>query len=334
MRFFFLRLSNGNGLRWLIYSLLALFAAYQLLLSPRLLKASPSNGFDLSNSEIPARKIEHGGPPRDGIPALNRPRIVAAEDAGFMHDSDRVVGLDIHGGARAYPVKILNYHELVNDRINGEGILISYCPLCGTAMAFRSNVDGRDLRFGVSGLLYNSDVLMYDHQTDSLWSQILGRAISGPSKGAELKPVPVIHTTWKAWLQAHPQSKVLSTDTGYNRDYSRNPYAGYGDRKGVWFSVSHHDRRYSNKEYVIGLEANGVARAWPFSELQKALQGESHQPYLRDQFNGLPVRVYFEPQNRSAHITDDKGQLLDGIAAYWFAWVAFHPDTRVFVSQK
>lgn len=328
-----MKLGRGSLLRWVIYPSLIIFVVYRFIIAPELLTASANNGFDLRNSEIPAQKINSGGPPRDGIPAINSPRFVATgEAASFMHEEDRVIGLEIDGQARAYPVKILNYHEIVNDNLNGQGILISYCPLCGTAMAFLSNVNGRDLSFGVSGLLYNSDVLMYDQQTESLWSQILGRAISGPARGTKLRSVPVIHTNWRGWLQDHPQGSVLSTKTGYRRDYSNNPYAGYGDNERVWFPVSNRDKRYSNKEWVIGLEVEGKTRAWPFSELENTWQHDPQIEFVDDELNGQPVRIYYQPHNRSARITNQAGAALNGVSAYWFAWIAFHPESEVFTA--
>jgi len=330
-----MKLGRGNLLRWVIYPALIIFAVYRLVIAPDLLDAASNNGFDLSNSEIPVQKIKGGGPPRDGIPAINSPRFISANSAAsFLLEHDRVIGLEVNGQGRAYPVKILNHHEIVNDKINGQGILISYCPLCGTGMAFLSNVDGRELSFGVSGLLYNSDVLMYDHQTESLWSQILGRAISGPARGTKLQSVPVIHTNWGGWLQDHPHTQVLSASTGFRRDYSRNPYAGYGESSKVWFPVTNRDKRYSNKEWVIGLEIDGVTRCWPYSELEAIWKQEPQKAFVEDHVNGKQVRIYYQPRNRSARITTDQGELLSGVSAFWFAWIAFHPASEVFVAAE
>ncbi len=318
-----------------LYATLLLFLVFQFLFAPELAHAASKNGFDLNNSEIRSSKIKQGGPPRDGIPAINKPRFVSTSEAvDFMQAQDRVVGLEVGGEARAYPIKILNYHEIVNDNIDGRGVLISYCPLCGTAMAFKSNVGGRELTFGVSGLLYNSDVLMYDKQTESLWSQILGRAISGPSVGTKLQSVPVVHTSWQGWLQSHPQSRVLSTRTGYLRDYTSDPYAGYADSNRLWFQVANKDKRYSTKEWVIGLVVNGTTRAWPFSELAESWQQDPDKQYLEDSVNGQSVRVYYQPADRSAKIMDRSGRLLNGVSAFWFAWMAFHPDSEVFTSES
>ncbi len=315
-----------------VYLSSLVFLVYQVMFTPDLLYAASKNGFDLSNSEIPAKKIRGGGPPRDGIPAISSPHFIPADAATFMLEDDRVIGLEHNGKARAYPVKILNYHEIINDKLGDKSVLISYCPLCGTAMAFLSNVDGRDLSFGVSGLLYNSDVLMYDRQTESLWSQILGRAISGPARGTKLQSVPVIHTNWRGWLQSHPQSSVLSSQTGYTRDYSKDPYAGYGENSQVWFPVANRDKRYSNKEWVIGLEFDGVTRAWPFSELDRVWQHDPKKEFVDDSINGQSVRVYYQPHNRSARITSTADLALNGVSAFWFAWIAFHPETEVYIA--
>ena len=161
--------------RWIIYPLL--LTILWLWQGPQLLQAEPNNGFDLSNALIPVEQIKHGGPARDGIPAISQPDFISEKQARFLEDADRVLGINMQGEQKAYPVRILNYHEIVNDHF-GDVVLVSYCPLCGTGMAFLANRDGKDFDFGVSGLLYNSDVLLYDRQTESLWSQIRKQAIS------------------------------------------------------------------------------------------------------------------------------------------------------------
>jgi len=140
------------------------------------------NGFIISEPLIPINEIYGGGPPRDGIPSLDYPKFISASGAEFLSPDDKLLGIDFNGVQKAFPIGILDYHELVNDTFNGQPVTVSYCPLCGTGMVFNPMVKGDQLEFGVSGLLYNNDLLMYDRNTNSLWSQMEGRAISGPLK--------------------------------------------------------------------------------------------------------------------------------------------------------
>lgn len=289
------------------------------------------NGFDLAGASVPAAAIERGGPPKDGIPSIDRPLFVAAASAG-LSDDDRVLGLVHEGIARAYPVRILNWHEVVNDRIGSRAIVVTYCPLCGTGMAFEpppatldASSAGRGA-FGVSGLLYNSDVLLYDRATQSLWSQILSSAIGGPLKGTALAPVPVTHTSWADWRHRHPTSEVLSTDTGFARDYARDPYAGYDRIQQLMFDVQHRDDRLPLKEWVFGLRIGGSAKAYPFSVLERAADRTGD---LIDRVGGQRVHIHFDRAHRNAEAFDAQGRPIASITAFWFAWVAFHPRTEV-----
>jgi len=287
-----------------------------------------SSEFDLSQHSVPLKELRSGGPSKDGIPAILNPIFVQAKMASFLHDEDRVLGLSDGNQAKAYPVKILNWHEIVNDTIGGKPVLVTYCPLCGTGIGFDPVVNGRPVTFGVSGLLYQSDLVMYDHQTESLWSQISMEAIAGPMTGAKLKHIFLEHTTWSGWRAAHPTTLVLSTNTGHLRNYGRDPYAGYARRRDLMFNVTHFDPTYHPKEWVLGLEVDGVFKAYPFVELQKL-----HKP-LADRVNGQRVLVHFNPQALSALATDADGTPMPSVTAFWFAWYAFHPDTQVFKVSK
>jgi hypothetical protein len=290
------------------------------------LSAGSSNGFDLSNSSLPREQILSGGPPRDGIPALSDPRLIAAGDADYLKPTDRIVGISLKGQSRAYPIAILNWHEIVNDSIEGLRFAVTYCPLCGTAVAFDATIDGSPTDFGVSGLLYNNDVLLYDRDTESLWSQILSEAISGERVGKKLTPMPISHTTWRDWREKHPDTLVLSDDTGHSRDYQRNPYAGYEESRSTYFRVTNAAPDYYHpKEIVVGLGVDGVYKAYPFIELDK--QGKSR---FSDSVNGSRFNFAWDSTNRSITITDSNGQLVAGIQGFWFAWFAFHPDTEVY----
>jgi len=288
--------------------------------------AGSKNGFDVSNASIPVDEILAGGPPKDGIPALSSPILLDTVDATNMQPNDRILGIELDGIARAYPISILNWHEIVNDQINDQQYAVTYCPLCGTGVAFYSDVAGKVTEFGVSGLLYNSDVLLYDRNTNSLWSQILGEAVAGKLLGEKLKPIPISHTTWRDWIAQHPDTKVLSTETGYSRDYDRNPYAGYERSRQLYFSVNNTaPDNYHPKEQVIGLEFNGVYKAYPFVELEK--HGQSR---FKDTVNGISVTIAWDSTNQSVILSDNNGVKIAGIQGFWFAWFAFHPDTLVF----
>jgi hypothetical protein len=287
------------------------------------------NGFDLSGALVALQAIEHGGPPRDGIPAIDRPKFVAAARAS-LRPSDRVLGLTHKGVARAYPVRILNWHEVVNDRLAGDPVAITYCPLCGSGMAFDARVasagGSRDLSFGVSGLLFNSDVLLYDRATASLWSQLRQQAISGPLKGTMLVSLPLEHTTWEDWQHRHAASEVLSFDTGFTRDYGRDPYAGYEAVNRLMFDVQHRDDRLGPKEWVLGLSVANASKAYPLATLALRVGQDG---WLEDRVGGQVVRIRYDARHRTARAEDATGKPLPGVTAFWFAWVAFHPDTAL-----
>ncbi|CCQ89971.1 conserved hypothetical protein [Nitrospina gracilis 3/211] len=283
-------------------------------------------GWDFSKHSVPVEDIVSGGPPKDGIPAIDKPRFVFAHqnEADFMEDSDRVLGITVHGKTKAYPIKILNWHEIVNDRLGGKDVVITFCPLCGTGMVFSREVNGRAMTFGVSGLLYQSDVLLYDRQTESLWSQIKQEAVAGSLTATRLNLLPSTHTTWSHWKEKHPDTLVLSTDTGYNRDYSRDPYEAYYESRQLMFGVSKVSARYHPKEQVIGIVIDGQAKAWPFSELEKA------RLPVKDEVGGQTIRVRFDAETNTAVIENTTGRELPSVVGFWFAWYAFHPKTEVF----
>ncbi|MGI9296331.1 MAG: DUF3179 domain-containing protein [Gammaproteobacteria bacterium] len=290
--------------------------------------ADAKNGFDLSGATIPADEILRGGPPRDGIPSIDRPKFAAVEDAGFMREEDLVLGVAADGIARAYPIKILNWHEIVNDEIGGAPVAVTFCPLCGSGVVFRAEAaDGRRLQFGVSGLLYNSDVLLYDRQTESLWSQLLRRGVSGEYAGAKLRTVPAEHTTWRDWRRRHPQTEILTTDTGAARDYDADPYAGYDKSAATYFPASPAaPREFHPKEWVLGIVSGDAAKAYPFSQLEKNGAAE-----VLDAVDGREILIHWNAEDRAARVEwTDGGEGGESVRAFWFAWFAFHPQTEIF----
>ncbi len=309
--------------RWI---LLFTAGAALILLAWMGFRKIPTTTFDLSRHSVLLDQLVDGGPGKDGIPAILTPTFISASDATFLRDEDRVLGLAAGQEAKTYPVKILNWHEIVNDAIGGKAVVVTYCPLCGTGMAFEAEMHGQRHTFGVSGLLYQSDLLMYDHQTDSLWSQVGMHAVSGPLTGEKLTPMLLEHTIWRDWRVAHPSTVVLSTRTGSFRNYDRDPYAGYGESSELFFDITHVDSRYHPKEWVVGIEIDGVTKAYPFTELNKVSSP------VADQMNGQRVTVRFNAASHSASVLNEQGKPIPSVTAFWFAWYAFHPNTQVFTS--
>lgn len=317
-----------------------------------------------------ARNIKSGGPPKDGIPPIDNPQYTSAEEAEQWLAEDAVVfGVDYNGVVKAYPQIILVWHEIVNEQMGGEKVTITYCPLTGSAVGFkgRSGIDGAELIFGTSGKLVNSNLLMYDRQTDGEWPQILGMAINGPNKGRVLQEFPVIWTTWGRWKAQYPQTTVLSQDTGFFRAYGRDPYGSYAQRGtyydsgGPFFPVMAEDRRFPAKKVMIGVKHDQAALAIPKEEFRATRVGHAR-------LGGVPivalydelldtVRVYGRRVGgqeltfrwQAGGIVDvdthsrwtPHGEAVEGPLAkvrlppinvydvMWFAWYAFYPHTQV-----
>jgi hypothetical protein len=283
-----------------------------------------ANGFALEPAKIPAEEILAGGPPRDGIPALDDPIAVPADRSSWS-DDDLVLGLVSNGSARAYPLAILEWHELVNDTLGDRPVLVSYCPLCGTGIAFDRRIGDRKHRFGVSGLLYNSDLLMFDRETESLWSQIRAEAVTGPLLGRRLVLLRSRITRFGQWRSEHPRTSVLSRETGHARRYGVSPYGDYHRSERLLFPAPR-DGRYHPKMPTVGLRVpDGESRAYPAAELARS------GGHVEERFAGHPVRVSYDADT-GAFVIDapDKLEVVEG---YWFAWIAFHPESSVFVAS-
>ena len=289
-----------------------------------IVQAQTLNGFDLSNSLIPLSEIHRGGPPRDGIPALTDPEFILAEDAHGLNGDDRVLGVHRNGVAKAYPLGIMNYHEVVNDLFGHEPIAVTYCPLCSTGIAFRAGEpDGSRRLFGVSGLLYNSDVLLYDQQTESLWSQIAAQAITGPRRGETLETIPAANTTWGAWRAEHPGSLVLSRNTQHARNYDRDPYAAYAEDEALMFPVRFRVHGKHPKALVLGVRMGEVARAYPLSAFP-----EMGRYRVEDELGGNAITLHIDAEAQTGRVFDACDEELTSLIAYWFAWFTFHPETE------
>lgn len=209
-----------------------------------------------------------GGPPPDGIPPVDDPMFLRVDDVDFLEDGEAVLVLEIDGDARAYPVQIMTWHEIVNDTVGGTPVTVSFCPLCNTAIAYDRRLDGRVLDFGTSGLLYSSALVMYDRQSESLWSHFTAEAIVGTLTGATLETIPMATVSWADFREAHPDGLVLSRKTGHIRDYGRNPYPGYDEPGEAPFLFDGEvDGRLAVKERVIGIRDGSAGVAVRTAEL-------------------------------------------------------------------
>ncbi len=307
---------------------IVLMVSFVLMSGPAPAVAASMNGFALDNASVPLNKIQRGGPPRDGIVALTGPRMVKAPEAEIKDDA-RVLGLIVNGSARAYPVRYLTVHEIVNDSEGEQFYTVTYCPLCGSGVAYATNVrPGVHLNFGVSGLLYNSDLLMYDRNTESLWSQMSATAIAGPLVGATLPLLPLSHTSWAAWRQQHPNTLVMTGHPKFRAAYRAHPYPGYAKSRRLYYAVEHDaPAEFHPKDWVLGVVVGAAKKAYPFVELEK-----HGQRTFTDRVGEASIVLKWDPDHQTALALIGTEQLA-ATQAYWFAWYAFHPDTDVFRAE-
>ena len=310
---------------------------------------------------IPLDKIKGGGPPKDGIPSIDNPIFVNAVDANFMSDSDIVIGLEINGETKAYPLFILVWHEIVNDTVGNTPVSVTYCPLCYTNQVFERIIDGQEVEFGTSGKLYNSNLLMYDRYTESYWSQALGMAVKGELTGYQLDLVPFDVITWGDWKILHPDTLVLTTDTGHLRSYATDPYGKYYTEPRIMFPVEYSDDRIHPKEIILGFNQDETYKAYKQNDIESniivndfiddvpvmlvSLYSQNSRAFERS-LDGVVLNfeysdgVIFDTQTNSqwnydgmAVSGEHEGKQLKRMAiepGFWFAWVAFHPDTLIF----
>ena len=284
------------------------------------------NGFDVFDAAVPTTEIFEGGVPRDGIEALSFPKTVSTEAAellDYQSHSEVISYTSAEGVTRAYPLAILRMHEVINDEVDGEPILVTYCPLCKTAMIFSRKVAGRadPLTFGVSGLLHNSDLLIYDRETESLWTQLGRRAITGALKYETLEWLPSRQLRINSWAELYPEAEVVSVDTGKEINYRRSVYAAYHNEGFPIFDYAQNrdDLPEFDEIYgmVLGDESLAVSR--------RQLRPGGTEVTL----GGEKVTFSYDREARLFTAFRSDGTLLPSVESYWFAWQAFHPKTRV-----
>ena len=319
------------------------------------------------NSELPTSirldEIQWGGVKRDGIPPLDKPTMINGSEADYMEDSNIVFGIEINGDARAYPKRILGWHEMFRDTIGGESVNGVYCTLCSTMILYKTTFNGVHHELGTSGFLYRSNKLMYDRETKSLWSTLNGAPVVGPlvGKGIVLETLPVVTTTWGKWRREKPTTKVLSLETGHERDYREGAaYADYYDSPYLMFEVPEIDKRMPIKDEVLAIRHGDLSK----DALAISVDFLSQTPVYSDTVDGTDIviltcqtgssRVYksigitFAEWDGSNTAKDDAGNSwvvnedainnvdtgtslprLPAHRSFWFAWYSMHPETRL-----
>ena len=288
--------------------------------------AGPLSQFNTENLLISVKHILSGGPRKDGIPAPDEPETVPVSQADFMAPADRVIGITINGASRAYPINILNWHECVNDVVGGVPVAVIYCPLCDSVSVVDRRLNGRTYEFGISGLLLNSNVLLYDRTDDALWSQVGVMTISGPHAGKALHHLGDWRVTrFEPWGRDHPDSTIVTTDTGYFRDYGRNSYEAYQNGDKLMFPLVSRDDRLPDKTPIVGIKLGKMTRAYPVSRVIDSPDGR-----LLDTIGGGTVELVAEGGRDSVRVAaaPDDAKV---VYTFWFAWAAFHTDTQVYM---
>ncbi len=277
-------------------------------------------GFSLQGLRLRRDLVRAGAPAPDLVHAVDDPRFVPPDEARWVDGATPVLGVEEGGEAHAYPVHVIERHWAVNDVLGGVPVLVIYDPMSGASLAFERRVGGKTLSFGVSGLEYDAASLFYDHETRSLWSPLLGRAIAGPLAGKALPRLRVRREVLDVWLGRAPGSPVLAPPST-TIDYRYSPYKAYWIQDQIPFPVAARDERFHAKELVLGVVSRGKARAYLGSLLTRA-GGK-----IRDEFHGRELRILYNTDEATFtwEIPDD----LAVTECYWFAWKAFHPDTEV-----
>jgi hypothetical protein len=266
---------------------------------------------------VDPEEIISGGPPPDGIPPIDDPKFLAASDAGFLADREPVLAVEIDGEAKAYPLQIMTWHEIVNDTIGGVPVTVTYCPLCNTGIAFeRPTIGGQLLDFGTSGKLYNSNLIMYDRQTESFWAQATGQAVVGELTGEQLTFVPARILSFADWRTEHPDGLVLSRDTGHERPYGENPYAGYDSSERPFLFAGEPDARLPATSRVLGIAREGDVVAFPYEEVAEGAAGG--WAVVMEEVAGEPVAIFWKAGTASALDSQEiaGGRDVGAIAAY------------------
>jgi hypothetical protein len=317
---------------------------------------------------IPKDEVIDGGPGKDGIPALSNPEFVTAAQADFLEPDDLVLGIKSRDIVRAYPHIILDWHEIINDEVQNKKVAVTYCPLTGTGIGWDRVLNGNETTFGVSGLLYNTNLIPYDRTTDSYWSQIGLNSVHGELIGTEARTYHLVETTWKTWKEMYPKTQVASLNTGFSRSYGNYPYGNYKTSNSLIFSVDPRDERLDLKERVHGIIVENEAMVLRFEtfagDKNKMVQtsfknnsivaiGNEDKNFIvsfinKDNKKFTPIELPGEGvfKDNDNNIYNVFGEIIEGPDAgselepttsfmgFWFSFGAFYPKPEIYGSTK
>jgi hypothetical protein len=321
---------------------------------------------------IPSNQVFDGGPGKDGIPALTNPNFINVQEASYLSDNDLVLGFVSNGEARAYPHKILDWHEIINDDLGSQSFAVIYCPLTGTGIGWDRNLLGGKTTFGVSGLLYNTNVIPYDRLTDSNWSQLALLAVNGRLSGTKPNVVNLVETSWKTWRELYPTTKVVSTSTGHNRNYQQYPYGDYRTNNNtIIFPVSKTDNRLPAKQRGLAIIVDNKAKIYSmglfgqedilfedqFAGSDLVVVGNKTKNFIvalpKRLLDGTAVELSLVEGQGPAILQDTSGNKYDAFGnvvagprlgqklqsipqmiGYWFAWAPFYETVEIFEPQN
>jgi hypothetical protein len=277
-----------------------------------------------TDSDVPFDSLMQACPARDCIPSIDEPEFIPADEVEYLLGGDLVMTLTHNGITRAYPTRILDHHEIVNDMFGAEPVAITYCPLCGSGLAFDRRQGGQVLDFGVSALLHNSDLVMYDRQTESLWQQITGKAFAGKSRGSQLKTLPMSMITWDDWRKQYPDAEVLTIDGVMTDRYLKDAYGDYAESEKLYMPVSATDARLHPKRVIYGMEIGDDSIAIDAEWLLEKGQ-------FANEYAGKKLIVTVADNGETNASLDDEQITIHRM--YWFAWYSFHPRTALIDSN-
>lgn len=280
---------------------------------------------DFTGAKVKPEDLIQGCAGKDCIPSIDKPLFEEGQRASWLQEDDVVFTINYKGVQKAYPQRILNWHEIVNDEVAGNPIAITFCPLCGSAIAFERKVNGVITELGISGKLHDSDLVMYDRYEGNLWQQITGEAIVGPGarRNEKLKPVLLGTTTWRKWRTEFPTTQVLSRNTGFSRDYDQYPYGTYEQDDQLLFGVKGLNKSLQIKTVVYGIEVNGKSKAYPLSIFD-------NKAVIEDSLGDIKLKLEKTDSGEIKVTNLETNKDIIPLRLFWFAWAAFHPDTQLY----